>query len=138
MSFHQWLQQSLEEIVNDAIFDEGHNEMVLVRDINVFSLCETTCCHLWAKLTLPISQKSSGLSKLARIVEMYARRLQVQDDTPDRRSDSDDPGTTGVAAVMEATYVHGDAAFKTRFLDCHQCNGRCVWTSKKPAKSSLA
>jgi len=114
----------LEEIVNDAIFDEGHNEMVLVRDINVFSLCETTCCRLWAKLTLPISlTKSSGLSKLARIVEMCPPVASAgAADTPDRRSDSDDPGTTGVAAVMEASHMCMvmRGVQKTRFLDCHQ------------------
>jgi len=97
----------LEEIVNDAIFDEGHNEMVLVRDINVFSLCEHHMLPFRAKLTLPISLiKSSGLSKLARIVEMYARRLQVQERLTRQIAEAIQTILEPqVAVVMEATHM---------------------------------
>jgi GTP cyclohydrolase IA len=101
--------QSLETIVNNAIFDEGHNEMVLVRDINFFSLCEHHMLPFMGRAHVAYipNQKVVGLSKLARIVEMYSRRLQVQERLT--RQIAEAIQTTlepqGVAVVMEGVHM---------------------------------
>jgi GTP cyclohydrolase I len=101
---------SLEEVVNDAIFDaEGAEEMVVVRDVEFYSMCEHHMLPFFGKATVAYLPKGKiiGLSKIARIVDVYARRLQVQErltnQVADALADVLDPH--GVGVVMEGKHL---------------------------------
>lgn len=101
---------SLDEVVNDAIFDaEGAEEMVVVRDVEFYSMCEHHMLPFFGRATVAYLPKGKiiGLSKIARIVDVYARRLQVQErltnQVADALSEILDPH--GVGVVMEGKHL---------------------------------
>jgi GTP cyclohydrolase I len=102
-------QQDADEIINDALFIEENNEMVVVRDVDFFSLCEHHLLPFFGRCHIAYipNHKIIGLSKLARLVEMFSRRLQVQERLTRQIADtiaaSLDP--LGVAVVMEAEHL---------------------------------
>jgi GTP cyclohydrolase I len=77
----QGYQQSAEDVLRGAIFDESYSEMVLVKDIEVYSLCEHHMLPFFGKAHVAYipNGKIVGLSKIPRVVDVFARRLQVQE-----------------------------------------------------------
>ncbi len=101
--------QSLDELLNGAIFTEDANEMVLIRDIDIFSSCEHHILPIIGRAHVAYipNGKVIGLSKIARICEMYAQRLQVQERLTLQIADALQGllKPQGVAVVIEATHM---------------------------------
>ena len=105
----QGYRQSVEEIVNDAVFDSEASEIVLVKDIELYSMCEHHLLPFIGKAHVAYipNGKVIGLSKVARIVDLYARRLQIQENLTTQIAQSlmDCLQPTGVAVVVEAKHL---------------------------------
>jgi GTP cyclohydrolase I len=101
---------SVADVVNDAIFDaEGADEMVVVRDVEYYSMCEHHMLPFFGKATVAYIPKGKiiGLSKIARIVDVFARRLQVQERLTNQVSDAMEEilDPHGVGVVMEGKHL---------------------------------
>ncbi|MCW8158349.1 GTP cyclohydrolase I FolE [Stutzerimonas xanthomarina] len=102
-------QKTIEEVVNGALFESGNDEMVIVKDIELYSLCEHHLLPFIGKAHVAYmpTGKVLGLSKVARIVDMYARRLQIQENLTRQIADAVQrvTGAAGVAVVIEAQHM---------------------------------
>lgn len=101
--------QSVEDVVRDAVFEEPHESMILVRDIELYSMCEHHMLPFFGKAHvayLPVG-KIIGLSKVPRIVDVFARRLQVQERLTDQVADAlmEVLEPAGVGVVIEAYHL---------------------------------
>ena len=101
--------KDVKDVLNDALFIEDYDEMVVVKDIDVFSLCEHHLLPFVGKCHVAYMPKRKivGLSKIARLVEMFSRRLQVQErlTTQIANTLNDALQPRGVAVVMEAIHL---------------------------------
>ena len=97
------------EIIKSAMFTEDHNQMVIVKDIEVYSMCEHHMLPFFGKAHIAYipNGKIVGLSKIPRIVDAFARRMQVQERLTDQIKDclNDTLSPLGVAVVIEAQHM---------------------------------
>ena len=107
--FSKGYKQDLNRIINDAIFEENAKDMVIVRDIEFFSLCEHHLIPFFGKAHVGYipNGKVIGLSKIPRIIDMFSRRLQVQERLTHQIADAINSvlNPKGVSVVMEGRHM---------------------------------
>jgi GTP cyclohydrolase I len=99
---------TVEEVIGDAVFEESHQSMIMVRDIELYSLCEHHLLPFFGRAHVAYipNGRILGLSKVARIVDLFARRFQVQERLTDQIADAimDVLRPTGVGVVIQAAH----------------------------------
>ena len=99
----------VDQVLNDALFTVDYSEMVIVKDIDFYSLCEHHMLPFFGKCHIAYIPKHKviGLSKIPRLVDMFARRLQIQERLTSQIADTirEKINPLGVAVVMEATHL---------------------------------
>ena len=107
--FSRGYNQDVDEIINDAIFNENAKDMVVVRDVEFFSLCEHHLIPFFGKAHVAYipNGKVVGLSKIPRIIDMFSRRLQVQERLTRQIAETiqDVLEPIGVAVIMEGQHM---------------------------------
>ena len=100
---------SVEDVIGDALFEESHENMVMVRDIELYSLCEHHMLPFYGRAHIAYipNGRIVGLSKLPRVVDVFARRLQVQERLTEQVAQalSDVLAPRGVGVVIEAYHL---------------------------------
>ena len=100
---------NIDQVLNNALFTVDYSEMVIVKDIDFYSMCEHHLLPFFGKCHVAYipSDKVIGLSKIPRLVDVFARRLQVQERLTSQIADTirDKIAPLGVAVVMEATHL---------------------------------
>ena len=115
----RWLTRgydlSLEDVVHGAVFEEAHENMVLVRDIEIYSMCEHHMLPFFGKVHVAYlpNGRIIGLSKIPRVVDMFARRLQVQERLTDQVAD----------AIMQVLQPHGVGVVVEAYHLCMMMRG---------------
>lgn len=109
MYFTKGYEENVRDLMNGAVFHEDHDELVIVRDIEVFSLCEHHMVPFIGKMHIGYipNRRVLGLSKLARLAEMFSRRLQVQERLTKQvaLAIAEVLKPQGVAVVMESSHL---------------------------------
>jgi GTP cyclohydrolase I len=100
---------NIDEVLNDALFTVDYNEMVIVKDIDFYSLCEHHLLPFFGKCHIAYipATRVIGLSKIPRLVDVFSRRLQIQERLTNQIADTirEKIGPLGVAVVIEATHL---------------------------------
>ena len=105
----QGYRQKVKAVVNDAYFTSGTNHMVILKDIELYSMCEHHMLPFYGKCAIGYISKGKvlGVSKLARIVDMFARRLQIQERMTEEIANAimDEAKAEGVGVVIRAKHL---------------------------------